>query len=155
MKRNRKPPNEPRTSSPQRKQPQTLGRRRGGRAYRDRHSSTRSPSYIPRSQSLPPLRAGNTQRLARFSPGSAAPGPEDWDTTSASQPVSTKTHLYFISSQQMAEKSQVKVRLHTAVRSAALGFYWVYSLTCIQISLPPLSPNSSFPVLRTITSEKV
>ncbi|KAI3375855.1 hypothetical protein L3Q82_004132 [Scortum barcoo] len=76
VKRNRKPSSRPRTSSPQRKQPQTLGRRRGSRAYRDRPSSTRS-------QSLSPVRAGNSQRLARLSLGS------DWDTAGASQPVST------------------------------------------------------------------
>ncbi|XP_038586271.1 spermatogenesis associated 6-like protein isoform X1 [Micropterus salmoides] len=86
IKRNRKHSSRPRTSSPQRKQPQTLGRRRGGRAYRERRSA-RSPSYIPRSQSLSPLRAGNTHHLARLSLGSATPGPADWDTTSTSQPM--------------------------------------------------------------------
>ncbi|XP_035531519.1 spermatogenesis associated 6-like protein [Morone saxatilis] len=82
IKRNRKHPSRPRTCSPQRKQPQNLGRRRS-----HRHGSTRSPSYIPRSQSLSPLRAGNAQRLARLSLDSAAPNPADWDTTSTSQPM--------------------------------------------------------------------
>ncbi|XP_034722313.1 spermatogenesis associated 6-like protein [Etheostoma cragini] len=88
MKRNRTPSSRPKSSSPQRKQPQTLGRRQGGKAYRGRHSGTRSPSYISRSQSLSPVRA-DTQRLARLSLDSAPPGPNDWDTASISQPVST------------------------------------------------------------------
>ncbi|XP_071334366.1 spermatogenesis associated 6-like protein isoform X7 [Trachinotus anak] len=69
----------PRTSSPQRKQPQTLVRRRGGRMDRGRRSAARS-------QSLSPLRAGNTQRLGRLSLSSAAPIPADTDTASSSQP---------------------------------------------------------------------
>ncbi|XP_071334363.1 spermatogenesis associated 6-like protein isoform X5 [Trachinotus anak] len=70
----------PRTSSPQRKQPQTLVRRRGGRMDRGRRSAARS-------QSLSPLRAGNTQRLGRLSLSSAAPIPADTDTASSSQPM--------------------------------------------------------------------
>ncbi|XP_044040814.1 spermatogenesis associated 6-like protein isoform X2 [Siniperca chuatsi] len=89
IKRNRKHSSRPRTSSPQRKQPQSLGRRQSGRAYRERHSSARSPSYNSRSQSLSPLRAGNTQSLAQLSLGSAAPGLANWDTTSTSQPLPT------------------------------------------------------------------
>ncbi|XP_068569823.1 spermatogenesis associated 6-like protein [Cebidichthys violaceus] len=85
----RKHSSRPRSSSPQRSQPQTLGRRRGGRAHRDRCSSGRSALYIPRAQSLSPLRAGDTQHLARLSLDSAAPGPADWDTSSTFQPTLT------------------------------------------------------------------
>ncbi|GAA6214797.1 spermatogenesis-associated protein 6-like isoform X2 [Lates japonicus] len=87
VKRNTKRSSRPRTSSPQRKQPQTPVRRRGGRMARGRHSASRSLSHIPRSQSLSPLRAGNTQRLAQLSLDSAAPFPADMDTASTSQPM--------------------------------------------------------------------
>ncbi|KAF7660979.1 hypothetical protein LDENG_00271640 [Lucifuga dentata] len=58
-----------RTSSPHRKPSQTPRRRRGGREDRDRHSTSKSP----RSRSLSPLRALNTQSLARLSLDAAAP----------------------------------------------------------------------------------
>lgn len=151
MKRNRKPSSRPRTCSPQRKQPQTLGRRRGGRAHRERHSSTRSSSHIPRSQSLSPLRAGNTQRLARLSLGSA-----DWGTTSTSQPVSTNnTSLFHFQSTDGREELS-KVCLHSSYfysTELLLGVF--FNLYLIQISPSSLSPNSSSPVLCTITCEKV
>nr|XP_020450655.1 spermatogenesis associated 6-like protein isoform X4 [Monopterus albus] len=76
-----------RTSSPQRKQLQTIGRRRHGGMVRERHSSTTSLSHIARSQSLSPLSAENTQRLAQLSLDSAAPDTADWDATSTSQPM--------------------------------------------------------------------
>nr|XP_046236505.1 spermatogenesis associated 6-like protein isoform X2 [Scatophagus argus] len=82
--RNRKHASRPRTSSPQRKQPQDVGRRRAG-MRRERHSSTRLPSNIQRSQSLSHLRAGNAQHLSQVSLDSTAPGPADWVTTSNSQ----------------------------------------------------------------------
>ncbi|XP_070786387.1 spermatogenesis associated 6-like protein [Enoplosus armatus] len=85
IKRDRKRSSRPRTSSPQRKQPQTLGRRRGGGgANGERHSVARSPSYIPRSQSPSPL---SSQRLARLSLDSAAPATAGRDATGASQPT--------------------------------------------------------------------
>ncbi|XP_018549359.1 spermatogenesis associated 6-like protein isoform X3 [Lates calcarifer] len=87
VKRNTKRSSRPRTSSPQRKQPQTPVRRRGGRMAKGRHSASRSLSHIPRSQSLSPLRAGNTQRLARLSLDSAAPFSANMDTASTSQPM--------------------------------------------------------------------
>ncbi|XP_067381071.1 spermatogenesis associated 6-like protein [Channa argus] len=80
--RNRKCSSRPRTPSPQKKQPQTLGRRRGGRMDMDRRSTARSLSKIPRSQSLSPQRAVNTQRLERLSMDYA-----DRDTTSTTQPM--------------------------------------------------------------------
>ncbi|XP_042257388.1 spermatogenesis associated 6-like protein isoform X2 [Thunnus maccoyii] len=79
-KRSRKRSSRPRTSSPQRKQAQTQGRRQGGRVDRERHSIAKSD--IPRSQSLSPLRAGNSQRLARHSLA-------NWDKSSTSQPMLT------------------------------------------------------------------
>lgn len=123
MKRNRTPSSRPRSSSPQRKQPQTLGRRQGGRAYRGRHSGTRSPSYMSRSQSLSPVRA-DTQRLARLSLDSAA----DWDTASTSQPVSTHSTVLFQNSKIFkswpsfpATRWQRRAKLGTGVISTALG----------------------------------
>uniref|UniRef100_UPI003AABD21B spermatogenesis associated 6-like protein n=1 Tax=Centroberyx gerrardi TaxID=166262 RepID=UPI003AABD21B len=83
IKRPRKRSSRPRTSSPQRKRSQTLERRRGGRTARGRHNA----ADIPRSHSLSPLRAGNTQRLARLSLGSGSPAPADWDAATASQPM--------------------------------------------------------------------
>ncbi|XP_020499280.1 spermatogenesis associated 6-like protein [Labrus bergylta] len=80
MKRIRKPSSRPRTSSPQ--------RRRGVRTNTDRLSSARSPSLISRSQSLSPLRAGNSQGLTQLSLDSSAHrGPETWNSTSTSQPL--------------------------------------------------------------------
>ncbi|XP_041635575.1 spermatogenesis associated 6-like protein [Cheilinus undulatus] len=74
MKRSRKPSSRPRTSSPQ--------RRRGIRMNRERLSRTRSPSHVSRSQSMSPVRAGNSQGLTRLSLDSAAPrGPDHWDST--------------------------------------------------------------------------
>ncbi|KAM9335368.1 spermatogenesis associated 6-like protein [Symphorus nematophorus] len=77
IRRSRKPSSRPRTCSPQRKQPQNHGRRRGGSAY-----SARSPSYVSRSQSLSPIRAANAQRLAQCSLDAA-----DRDMSSTSQPM--------------------------------------------------------------------
>ncbi|XP_028985343.1 spermatogenesis associated 6-like protein isoform X2 [Betta splendens] len=74
LKRNEKGSGRPRTSSPQRKQPQTLGRKPRGRK---REGNTRSLSHSPRSQSLSPVRAGNTHH--------PAPGLADWDRPSNSQ----------------------------------------------------------------------
>ncbi|XP_059210436.1 spermatogenesis associated 6-like protein [Centropristis striata] len=95
IKRNRKQSSRPRSSSPQRKQPQTSGRRRGGSADTERPSSDRWPSYVPRAQSLSPLRAGNTQRLSRPSLASAAPSPANWDTTSTYQPVTKLDYMRY------------------------------------------------------------
>ncbi|XP_039997434.1 spermatogenesis associated 6-like protein isoform X2 [Xiphias gladius] len=89
IKKNTKLSRRPRTSSPQRKQPQTLVRRQGGRMDRERQSTARSLSHIPRSQSLSPLRAANTQRLTRLSLDSAAPIPTDMDIASNSLPMLT------------------------------------------------------------------
>uniref|UniRef100_A0A3B4TBT7 Spermatogenesis associated 6-like n=1 Tax=Seriola dumerili TaxID=41447 RepID=A0A3B4TBT7_SERDU len=80
IKRNTKCSSRPRTCSPQRTQPQTFVRRKGGRMDREKRSTSRS-------QSLSPLRAGNTQRLAHLSLDSAAPIPADMDTASSSQPM--------------------------------------------------------------------
>uniref|UniRef100_UPI0037E7C113 spermatogenesis associated 6-like protein n=1 Tax=Semicossyphus pulcher TaxID=241346 RepID=UPI0037E7C113 len=63
IKRNRKSSSRPRTSSPL--------RRRAVRTLRERSSSAKSPSHIPRSQSLSPLRTGNTQSPAWLSLDSA------------------------------------------------------------------------------------
>ncbi|XP_040887362.1 spermatogenesis associated 6-like protein [Toxotes jaculatrix] len=87
IKRRTKRSGRPRTSSPQRKQPQTLARRRGCGADRERHGISRSLSHIPRSQSLSPRRAGDTERLARLSLDSAAPISADMNTVSTSQPM--------------------------------------------------------------------
>ncbi|XP_074518294.1 spermatogenesis associated 6-like protein isoform X1 [Halichoeres trimaculatus] len=73
VKRNRKPSSRPGTSSPQRRKSARM------------NGSTRSPSHIHRSQSLSPLRAGNSRRLARLSLDSAAPF--DWDSSGTSQPL--------------------------------------------------------------------
>ncbi|XP_056225808.1 spermatogenesis associated 6-like protein [Seriola aureovittata] len=78
VKRNTKCSSRPRTCSPQRTQPQTFVRRKGGRMEREKRGTSRS---------LSPLRAGNTQRLAHFSLDSAAPIPADMDTASSSQPM--------------------------------------------------------------------
>ncbi|XP_042368313.1 LOW QUALITY PROTEIN: spermatogenesis associated 6-like protein [Plectropomus leopardus] len=82
MRRNRKPSSRPRSSSPQKKQPHSLGRRPDGRGC-----SARSPSYTPRPRSLSPLRAGDAQRLQWLSLDSAAPDPAPWNTTGTSQPL--------------------------------------------------------------------
>ncbi|KAM6960363.1 spermatogenesis associated 6-like protein [Tautogolabrus adspersus] len=80
MKRIRRPSSRPRTSSPQ--------RRRGVRTNGERLGSARTPSHISRSQSLSPLKAGNSQRLTRLSLDSSAHrGPETWNTSSTSQPL--------------------------------------------------------------------
>uniref|UniRef100_A0A3B3V5B6 Spermatogenesis-associated protein 6 N-terminal domain-containing protein n=1 Tax=Poecilia latipinna TaxID=48699 RepID=A0A3B3V5B6_9TELE len=50
-------------------------------------------SYIPRSQSLSPLRDGYIPSLALLNMGSAPCNPTDWETTS-SQPVSTHNKLH-------------------------------------------------------------
>ncbi|XP_022603508.1 spermatogenesis-associated protein 6-like [Seriola dumerili] len=84
IKRNTKCSSRPRTCSPQRTQPQTFVRRKGGRMDREKRSTSRS-------QSLSPLRAGNTQRLAHLSLDSAAPIPADMDTASSSQPAGEKS----------------------------------------------------------------
>ncbi|XP_049922941.1 spermatogenesis associated 6-like protein isoform X4 [Epinephelus moara] len=83
IKRNRKPSSRPRSSSPQRRQPQTLGKKQGGRAYRE--NRTRSLSHTPEPQSLSPLRTGNTKRLEQLSLDSTALDLADWDQTSISQ----------------------------------------------------------------------
>ncbi|XP_041840457.1 spermatogenesis associated 6-like protein isoform X3 [Melanotaenia boesemani] len=67
MKKSKKRSSRPRTSSPQ-------------------QNTSRPLSYSLRSRSLSPLRARNTQDLARLSLDFAAPPPADWDT-SISQPV--------------------------------------------------------------------
>ncbi|XP_029382822.1 spermatogenesis associated 6-like protein [Echeneis naucrates] len=79
MRRKTKCSSKPRISSPQRNQPQTLLRRQGGRMDRERCSNARS-------QSLSPLRAGNTQHLARLSLDSAHTHLALIDTASSSQP---------------------------------------------------------------------
>ncbi|XP_047463331.1 spermatogenesis associated 6-like protein [Mugil cephalus] len=66
MRRNSRRPRRPRTASPQKKRPQTARRRRSSRADREETHSD------PRSQSLSPLRSGNTRRLAHGRLGSAA-----------------------------------------------------------------------------------
>ncbi|XP_078132680.1 spermatogenesis associated 6-like protein [Sander vitreus] len=121
MKRNRTPSSRPRSSSPQRKQPQTLGRRQGGRAYRGRHSGTRSPSYMSRSQSLSPVRA-DTQCLARLSLDSAA----DWDTASTSQPMlplwpGASRSAAFTKSSSPLTRSSSTVRYSPTGRSKSLS----------------------------------
>ncbi|KAK2852019.1 hypothetical protein Q5P01_008295 [Channa striata] len=82
IRRNRKCPSRPRTSSPIKKEPQTLVRKRGGRRDMGRQSTARSLPNIPRSQSLSPQRAGNTHRLDRLSLDSAG-----WDPAITSQPM--------------------------------------------------------------------
>ncbi|XP_068443626.1 spermatogenesis associated 6-like protein isoform X2 [Clinocottus analis] len=78
IKRNRRHSSRPRSSSPNRSQPLTLGRRQ-----EDRCSNARNPSEAHRAQSLSPLRDADTQRLARLNLDSAA----NWDTSSTSLPV--------------------------------------------------------------------
>uniref|UniRef100_A0A7N6AMS9 Spermatogenesis-associated protein 6 N-terminal domain-containing protein n=1 Tax=Anabas testudineus TaxID=64144 RepID=A0A7N6AMS9_ANATE len=87
IKRNRKGSGRPRTSSPQRKQHHTLERRRGARMQRGRQSSTTSLSRSPRSQSLSPLRVGNTRPLTRLSLDFTSPEPANTSSTSTSQPM--------------------------------------------------------------------
>lgn len=125
IKRNRKHSSRPRTSSPQRK-PSNLGRKRGGRACRERHSSGRSPCYHTRSQSLSPLRAGNAQRPARLSLDSAAPSP-----ASTSQPVSTHhTALFHIQPADGREEIH-QVHLHTAIMYNPLVSCLVYTQSMV------------------------
>ncbi|XP_049922938.1 spermatogenesis associated 6-like protein isoform X1 [Epinephelus moara] len=97
IKRNRKPSSRPRSSSPQRRQPQTLGKKQGGRAYRE--NRTRSLSHTPEPQSLSPLRTGNTKRLEQLSLDSTALDLADWDQTSISQNVGGISESYSSSSE--------------------------------------------------------
>ncbi|XP_049424852.1 spermatogenesis associated 6-like protein isoform X2 [Epinephelus fuscoguttatus] len=97
IKRNRKHSSRPRSSSPQRRQPQTLGKKQGGRAYRE--NRTRSLSHTPGPQSLSPLRTGNTKRLEQLSLDSTALDLADWDQTSISQNVRGISESYSSSSE--------------------------------------------------------
>ncbi|XP_054456967.1 spermatogenesis associated 6-like protein [Anoplopoma fimbria] len=101
MKKNRKHPSRPRSSSPR--------------------SSSRSASYIPRAQSLSPLRAGDTRRLARLILDQASPGPANWDTAITSQPTraswprasrsaSPQSSAVFTNSSSPLTRSSSKVR---------------------------------------------
>ncbi|XP_026154350.1 spermatogenesis associated 6-like protein [Mastacembelus armatus] len=86
IKRNRKRSSKPKTTSPQGKQHQTLGRRQGDRMDKERHRTPRSLSHSSRSQSLPQMRDKNTQSLGQLTVDSAAPGLADQDKTSSSRP---------------------------------------------------------------------
>ncbi|XP_076580382.1 spermatogenesis associated 6-like protein [Chaetodon auriga] len=121
MKRNRKRSSRPRTSSPQRNQPQNLGR-----ACRERHSSTRSPSHISRSQSLSPQRAGNIQRLAQLSLDSASPGPDDSQSMlaswpGASRPASPQRSAVLTNSSSPLTRSSSTVRYSPTGRRKSLS----------------------------------
>ncbi|XP_030018769.1 spermatogenesis associated 6-like protein [Sphaeramia orbicularis] len=117
----------PRTSSPQRK-PQTLRRRQSARGGRPASSS----SHISRSRSMSPLRAGNTQRLARLSLDSATPSPDDFDTDSTPDPMlaswpessrSASPHhsAMFTKSSSTVARSPAQVRFSSPERRSSLS----------------------------------
>ncbi|CAK6968673.1 spermatogenesis associated 6-like protein isoform X2 [Scomber scombrus] len=119
-KRSRKRSSRPRTSSPQRKQSQTEGRRQGSWVVRER---------LPRSQSLSPLRAGNSQRLARLSLA-------NWDKSRSSQPMlaswpgasrSASPHrsVVFTNSSSPLTRSSSTVRYSPTGRSSLYLVVWL------------------------------
>ncbi|XP_036002014.1 spermatogenesis associated 6-like protein isoform X2 [Fundulus heteroclitus] len=81
IKRNKGRSNIPRSTSPQ-----TPEGRKSVWMDRERPSTAPPGPYISRSQSLVPLRVGNTQNLTQLSIYSAPSCPSDWETTT-SQPV--------------------------------------------------------------------
>ncbi|XP_041821595.1 spermatogenesis associated 6-like protein [Chelmon rostratus] len=118
IKRNRKQSSRPRTSSPQRKQHQNLGR-----VCRERH---RPPSCISRSRSLSPQRAGNTQRLARLSLDPASPGPDETQSMLASWPgasrsASPQRSAVFTNSSSPLTRSSSAVRYSPTGRRKSLS----------------------------------